>query len=138
MNFKELSKQLRFAATILEDLKEVKPERKLPEHYVDLPRDKREDGLDAKIDCHSDIETAMYALSSLYDLRQEYWRIAGSWKPDFKDPGQEKWGIYFESEKPVIDDFYDCRTFLAFPTKEQAEHFLKHHRDLIEQAKPLL
>ena len=137
MNFKELSKQLRFAATILEDLKEVKPERKLPERYGDLPEDIIAAGYKSQIECNINIEYPMCALSSLYDLRKEYWDIA-NWEPNFKDSGQEKWGIYFKSEKPVIDDFYDCRTFLAFPTKEQAEHFLKHHRDLIERAKPLL
>ena len=75
------------------------------------------------------------ALSALYILRQAY---RGDWKPDWTDAEQDKHTIVFEVNKPVLNCNYLTQQFLAFETREQAQHFLKHHRALIKQAGELL
>jgi len=70
MNLKELANQLRSAAALIEDIKEVR-EEKLPESWDES---KPEHG--SFCGCSLNVKKSLYALSQLYDLRQEYWRIA--------------------------------------------------------------
>ena len=123
----------------LKDIMHIKEtEPNLPKKWDDLTEDDKSDAAAGGFLCNIDAESAFIALSALYDLRKAYWKAAGGWKPDWENSDQEKWGIYFELEKLNINNFYDCRIFLAFPTKEQANHFLNYHKDSIEQAKELL
>ena len=120
----------------LEGLQEPK-EEKLPETYRDLPEDIREVGMEARVECHPTIAKPMSAISALYDLRQEYWRIAGNWKPNWGDILETKFIIRF-TNKPIIDAAYLRQSFLVFPSMKQAEHFATFHENLIRQAQPLL
>ena len=76
------------------------------------------------------------AFQKLYDLRNAYW---GEWKPDWENQPQFKKCIVFDKGKIVIISTYTQQHFLAFEADTgQAQHFLKHHRELIEQARELL
>ena len=137
MNLKELANQLRSAALLIEDLKEVK-EEKLPESWGNLPSKVQEYASEATATCNANIKNPLEALSQLYDLRQEYWRIAGDWEPDWDDEDQHKFNIIFVLNEPQINDGTYVNRFLTFPTYEQAQHFLKHHQNLIEEAQEFL
>ena len=136
MDFKELANQLRSAAELIEDLKEVK-EEKLPESWGELTEDQQEAGSSASVACNKSIQSAMGALSHLYDLRQEYRRIAG-WEPDWQDEDQPKYSILIGRNGPKIIESRYITRFLTFPNEEHAEHFLKHHKGLIEEAQEFL
>ena len=133
MDFKELAKNLRSAAILIEDLKEVKEENTLPISWSELTEDQQEAGYTATVGCNKNIEPAMEALSHLYDLRQEYWRIA-DWEPDWDDDEQIKFVIELFDGDYIISQTYQSRYFLTFPTEDQAKHFLKHHEGLIKEA----
>jgi len=137
MDFKELANQLRSAALLIEDLEEVK-EEKLPESWADLSREVKRDASSARVECNADIEDSLDALAQLYEFRQEYWRIAGDWEPDWDDDEETKYVIELFDEDYVISQAYQAHYFLAFPTYEQAQHFLKHHQELIEEAQEFL
>ena len=139
MNFKELAKNLRSAATLIEDLKEVKEVREentLPISWNELTEDQREAGYTASIACSKDIKSAMGALSHLYDLRKEYWRIA-NWEPDWDDD-KVKHVIELIEGSYKISQVIKARFFLAFPSYEQAQHFLEYHEGLIKEAQEFL
>jgi len=137
MNFKELANQLRSAALLIEDLEEVKEEN-LPENWADLSREAKRDASAATVTCDADIENSLDALSQLYDLRQEYWRIAGDWEPDWYDDEQIKFVIDLFDGDYITSLAFISRYFLAFPTEDQAHHFLIHHKKLIERAQEFL
>lgn len=77
---------------------------------------------------------AFLALSRLYDLKQAY---NDGWVPDYEDD-HYKYAIKFACNQACEDIVVGESKFLAFPTEELRDHFLEHHRELIEQAKPLL
>jgi hypothetical protein len=91
---------------------------------------------------------SVYAtLQNLIICRNAYWKIAGkemklgkSWKPDFTNDDEERYGIYTAANK-VVKDFCgvgDVNTILTFPTVEMRDEFYNNFRDLIEQCKELL
>lgn len=85
-----------------------------------------------------ELAEASLAKSQLAMLKQKtrdnYW-----WRePDWEDIGQNKYIIYFTKWQPVVDRTCYINEFLAFPTIEIRDEFLKKHKDLIEQAKELL
>ena len=103
MDFKELAKNLRSAAVLIEDLKEVR-EEKLPESWGESNPGHR-----SFCGCSINIKKSLYALSALYDLRQEYWRIAG-WEPDWQDEDQPKYCILIGWNGPnIIESRYITR-----------------------------
>ena len=113
--------------------KEEVIEENLPESWDEVKtKDHR-----SFVGCNINIKESLYALSQLYDLRQEYWRIA-NWEPDWQDGYQLKHVIKNFDGDPKIFVTRTTRHFLAFPTREQANHFLKHHQDLIEKAEEFL
>jgi hypothetical protein len=77
---------------------------------------------------------ATVALTHLTQLRKVYW---GDWKPDFTNTERK---FVIECERDIIktDSTVHFNFFLAFSTRELRDHFFKHHRELIEIAKPLL
>ena len=82
-----------------------------------------------------DLSEASEAMYKLAWLRQEYW---DGWKPDWADSYQRKYVIYFSlCDIESTYEIFSAR-FLVFETEEKRDLFLENHRDLIEQAKPLL
>ena len=89
-------------------------------------------------------------INNFYKLlicRDAYWKIAGekmrldkSWKPDFTNNDEERYGIYTLANK-VERDFCgvgDVNMILSFPTEEMRDKFYDNFKDLIEQCKELL
>ena len=85
-----------------------------------------------------ELAEAALAMSQLAQLRAKYWRQADNWEPDWKNVTQSKYAIYTVEGIIVVKKAWVNGQFLTFPTPEQRDHFLKHHRELIETAKPLL
>lgn len=77
---------------------------------------------------------AALALSQLLQWRNKYWN---GWKPDFTS-SNVKYAIKPYKDKIDIMHVYYIHYILTFETYEKADKFLKDHRKLIEQAKPLL
>ena len=65
------------------------------------------------------------------DTPQEVWC-------DWTSPNQIKHCIYLWKEELLLAPMTLNKNFLAFESEITAEIFLKNHKDLIEQAKPLL
>jgi len=107
----------------------------LPQEWEDLPERVREDSMKNIVYCSDDIVVALSALSHLHDLRQVYW---GDWRPDW-DNDDMKYIIYFDGDDVRTEEFTSgYNFFLVFPTEYLREHFLEHHRYIIEKAQPLL
>ena len=102
---------------------------KWPESWKELPKIK------INVLYSDEVWQAFLAFRSLYDLRNAY---RGGWKPDWKDSCQSKHVVVFNAYNIEIDRVWKHHQFLSFETQNQAEHFLKHHRELIEQARELL
>lgn len=83
-----------------------------------------------------ELAEACLALSQLAQLRNETRRRCDNWEPDWKN--WCKYAIrFFEEDIDLFNSYYH-HYFLFFPTPEVRDEFLEKHRDLIEQAKPLL
>lgn len=79
------------------------------------------------------------AFMKLLICRDAYWKLAGDWKPDYKDPFKEKWVFRIEKGENIYltnTEFYNA--VLAFPTKEMRDAFNENFKDLIEKCKELL
>lgn len=76
---------------------------------------------------------AHLAMMQLEQLRNCWWN---GWKPEW-DFGA-KYAIKNSEDELCIILIYNIAEFLAFPTREMAEEFLKCFRDLIEQAGDLI
>lgn len=77
---------------------------------------------------------AALALSQLLQWRNKYYN---GWKSDFIS-SNVKYAIKPYKDKIDIMHVYSIHYILTFETYEKADKFLKDHRKLIEQAKPLL
>lgn len=121
-------------AKLLNDY-EADQKHKLPESMEDLADWGRCDYHTVRV--LEGAQNAFSALSDLYDLRKEYWQAEG-WEPDWGNFQQNKYSIRYYDNTPDITIAHGLRRFLVFPTRAQAQHFLKHHRALIEQARELL
>lgn len=77
---------------------------------------------------------AILALCQLIQLRDYY---NDGYKPDWKNPCQEKYTIYYNTNYP--DKGTNCASVraLAFKTRELRDEFLDNFKDLIEKLKPL-
>ena len=77
---------------------------------------------------------AILALCQLIQLRDCY---NDGYKPDWKNPRQEKYTIYYNTNYP--DKGTNCVSVraLAFKTKELRDEFLDNFKDLIEKLKSL-
>ena len=114
---------------------------KLDIHYFYTRKDKEDYPEDVKI------MDSLDNLRRLLICRNAYWKIASeqmglgkSWKPDFTNDDEERYGIYTSANK-VKKDFYgggDINTILTFPTEEMRDAFYDNFKDLIEQCKELL
>lgn len=77
---------------------------------------------------------AILALCQLIQLRDYY---NDGWKPNWKNPCQEKYTIYYNTNYP--DKGTNCASVraLAFKTKELRDEFFDNFKDLIEKFKSL-
>jgi hypothetical protein len=62
----------------------------------------------------------------------------GDWKPNWKDLGTTKYGIYVDYNTPQRAWNVTSQRLLSFPTGDMRDKFFETFKDLIEQAKPLL
>ena len=69
--------------------------------------------------------------------RDAYWKLAGDWKPDWKD-GNTKYIITFSQNKVYKDVSFIFNYILAFPTEEMLDAFYENFKNLIVQCKELL
>lgn len=81
---------------------------------------------------------AFVALGKLIQLRDEYWKIDGNWKPDWKDGMTNKHCIYCEKGELTIGAWTGFSKILSFRTKELQDKFYKNFKDLIKQAQIFL
>lgn len=79
---------------------------------------------------------AFLALIQLKRLRDQWWESL-NWKPDYTDYTY-KYIIVVDENEISIGTAIIYHRFLAFPTKEIAEEFLKCFEDLINKAKELI
>jgi hypothetical protein len=102
--------------------------------FCNYPRDAKADKnlLETKEDAE-----AVLALIQLKRLRDQWWESL-KWKPDYTNNGIRKYTIVQASNKIIIERHYLFSHFLAFPTKEIAEEFLKCFEDLINKAKEII
>ena len=70
--------------------------------------------------------------------RDAYWKIAGNWKPDWKDASQDKFVIYNDEYNICLNSFTLGHNVLAFPTEEMRDAFYENFKVLIEECKELL
>lgn len=77
------------------------------------------------------------AFQELLICRDAYWKLAGDWKPDWKD-NSDKYFICYVEDKPWTSNIRNCNRFLIFPTEEMRDKFHENFKDLIEKCKELL
>lgn len=81
-------------------------------------------------------------LLSIFQLllicRDAYWKIAGYWKPDWKDENETYYTISYDGVNIKCYNNTDVYSKLAFPTKEMRYAFYENFKELIEQCKELL
>lgn len=97
-------------------------------------------------DCFKDKQTAdaYIALGKLIQLRDEYWRIDGDWKPTYFEDGSslEVFKIYDKrccsNDIVTVDNDSNIIRILTFRTQEILDEFYNNFKDLIEKAKMFL
>lgn len=77
---------------------------------------------------------AILALCQLIQLRDCY---NDGWKPNWKDPSQNKHTIYYNTNYPDKGTNAVSTRVLVFKTKELRNEFFDNFKDLIEKLKPL-
>lgn len=96
--------------------------------------------------CFKDKQTveAYIALGKLIQLRDEYWRIDGDWKPTYLEDGfsLEVFKIYDKcccsNDIVTVDIDSNIIRILTFRTQEILDEFYNNFKDLIEKAKMFL
>lgn len=79
-------------------------------------------------------------MNQFYQLlicRDAYWKIAGDWKPDWRDM-PPKHVLNDDNGTIVKNQFWYGKQILAFPTAEMRDAFYENFKELIEQCKELL
>ena len=85
------------------------------------------------------------SFQKLFICRDAYWKIAGEemglgkpWEPDWINPEQVKYTIYYY-KGGIKKDYWHCHGhILAFPTEEMRDAFYEAFKGLIEECKELL
>ena len=72
--------------------------------------------------------------------RDAYWKLAGDWKPDWKnDEWNDMYYIYYDGKSIQKEiGFPCCNIILIFPTEEMRDAFYENFKDLIEICTELL
>lgn len=78
---------------------------------------------------------AVIALAKISQLLPIY---NEGWTPDLEDSSMKRVITFFHGDISTMNSSSSNSYFLAFKTEEIRDKFLKHNRELIEQAKPLL
>jgi len=78
---------------------------------------------------------ASIALAMLSQLMKD---VNDDWIPDWTNRLTEKYSIRFVAEEVTIRAWSVEQCFLAFPSEEIRDTFLKNHKELIMKARPLL
>ena len=78
---------------------------------------------------------AHLALMQLHQLRDCYRQ---GWVPDWEDAYQNKWVIFYDYNKYIIEQYSFSSRFLSFQSKETARKFLENFKNLIETAGDLI
>ena len=78
---------------------------------------------------------AHLALMQLHQLRDCYRQ---GWVPDWEDAYQNKWVIFYDYNKYIIEQYSFSSRFLSFQSKEIAKKFLENFKNLIETAGDLI
>ena len=78
---------------------------------------------------------ACIALAMLSQLMKD---VNGDWIPDWTNRIKGKYSIRFSAEELSLRSWSIEQCFLAFPTEEIRDMFLKNHKELIMKAKSLL
>ena len=76
-------------------------------------------------------------LKQLIICRDAYWKIAGDWKPDWRDM-PPKHVLNDDNGTIVKNQFWYGKQILAFPTEEMRDAFYENFKELIENCKELL
>lgn len=134
-----------------EEIEALEKEKRLPESWEELSifegyyvstdsevifcRSAGADDFDENVFATREQAEASIAMAQLSQLMKAY---NGEWVPNWTNFNKFKYCIYFESEELVHTVATTFRKFLAFKSQELRDHFLEHHRELIEKAKPLL
>ena len=77
-------------------------------------------------------------LGELLVCRDVYWKIAGDWKPDWKDFSTQKYSISIDKDEIITSYKVTGSRVLVFPTAEMRDAFYENFKDLIEECKELL
>ena len=78
------------------------------------------------------------AYIAMAQLSQLLKHVNGDWVPNWKDYHSNNYVIGYYEDNIAINSYSATQHFLAFEIEESRNQFLKNHRALIEQAKPLL
>ena len=70
--------------------------------------------------------------------RNAYWKIAGDWKPNWKDFSTQKYSISVDKDDIILSQRVTGSRIFVFPTEEMRDTFYNNFKDLIEQCKELL
>lgn len=98
------------------------------EHYIDI---------DAPL-VPSNYNKLVSTFTKLLICRDAYWKIAGDWKPDWKDFSTQKYSISVDKDKIILSQRVTGSRVLVFPTIEMRDAFYENFKELIEQCKELL
>lgn len=74
-------------------------------------------------------------LQKLLICRASYWKIAGDWEPNFREPFLYAIGMHFGVVEKIM---VVGRGFLVFPTEEMRDVFFENFKELIEACKRLI
>lgn len=70
--------------------------------------------------------------------RDAYWKIAGDWKPNWKDFSTQKYSISVDKDDIILSQRVTGSRIFVFPTAEMRDAFYENFKDLIEKCKELL
>ncbi len=77
----------------------------------------------------------VWALCQLLTMRDRY---VGDWKPDWNNTNTTKYCIISRCNVISVENWYNVKQTLSFPTEELAKEFLKNFKPLIEEAGDLI
>ena len=120
-----------------------KKQPKYPKTYeecckvLQMPKDESYIDIDVPLSYNK----VLKVFTQLLICRDAYWKIAGRWKPDWKDTSQSKHSIWFNNDGICIKSnrvSYAVQHILTFSTEEMRDAFYENFKELIEECKELL
>lgn len=121
------------------DTKEITMKKKQPQYpktYVECAK---------TLDCFSALHIDGYKnellekFQELIICRDAYWKIAGDWKPEYKEGvNNNYYTIHTFNNKITLSATSHRNAILAFPTEEMRDAFYENFKELIEECKEYL